>query len=103
MEKKCNNTMCDYLIEAKWCIFASVSYPSLVKIGSPGRLQAIILINYGILLVGRLRTHVTGISVEIDTFSYKKMQLKCRLTNGGHFVSGSRCYIQTDTLGDIWN
>ena len=53
---------------------------------SPGRRQAIIWTNAGILLIGPLETNFSEISVEILTFSFKKMRLKCRLWNDGHFV-----------------
>ena len=43
---------------------------------SPGRRQAIIWTNAGILLIGHLRTNFSEILIEIQTFSYKKMHLK---------------------------
>ena len=43
---------------------------------SPGRRQAIILTNAGILLIGPLGTNFSGILIEIQTFSFKKMRLK---------------------------
>ena len=43
---------------------------------SPGRRQAIIWINAGILLIGPLGTNISEISIEILTFSFKKMRLK---------------------------
>ena len=43
---------------------------------SSGRRQAIIWTNVGILLIGPLGTNFTEILIEIDTFSFKKMQLK---------------------------
>ena len=43
---------------------------------SPGRCQAIIWTNAGILLIGPLRTNLSGILSEIHTFSLKKMHLK---------------------------
>ena len=43
---------------------------------SPGRRQAIIWTNDGILLIGPLGTKFSGILIEIDTFSLKKMHLK---------------------------
>ena len=43
---------------------------------SPGRRQAIIWNNAGILLIGPLGTNFTGILIEIHTFSFKKMHLK---------------------------
>ena len=54
---------------------------------SPGRRQAIIWTNDFILLIGPLETNFNEILIGIYIFSFKKMHLKCRLENGGHFVS----------------
>ena len=43
---------------------------------SPGRRQAIIWTNAGILLIGPLRTNFSEILSEIQSFSFKKMHLK---------------------------
>ena len=43
---------------------------------SPGRRQAIIRTNAGILLIGTLGTNFSEILSEIHTFSFKKMHLK---------------------------
>ena len=43
---------------------------------SPGRHQAIIWTNAGILLIGSLGTNLSEILIKILTFSFKKMQLK---------------------------
>ena len=43
---------------------------------SPGRRQAIIWPNAGILLIGPLGTNFSQILIEIYTFSFKKMHLK---------------------------
>ena len=43
---------------------------------SPGRRQAIIWTNVGILLIGPLWTNFSEILIEIITFSFKKMRLK---------------------------
>ena len=43
---------------------------------SPGRRQAIIWTNYGILLIEPLGTNISEILIEILTFSFKKMRLK---------------------------
>ena len=43
---------------------------------SPGRRQAIIWTNDGILLIGPLGTNFSEILIEIHTFSFKKMHLK---------------------------
>ena len=55
------------------------------------RRQAIIWTNAGILLIETLGTNFSEILIKILTFSFKKMRLKCRLWNGGHFVSASMC------------
>ena len=56
---------------------------------SPGRRQAIIWNNAGILLIGTLGTNSSEILNEIHPFSLKKIVWKRRLRNGGHFVSAS--------------
>ena len=43
---------------------------------SPGRRQAIIWTNAGILLIGPLGTNFSEISIAIEIFSFKKMHLK---------------------------
>ena len=43
---------------------------------SPGRRQAIIWTNAGILLIGTIGTNFSEISIEILTFSFKKIRLK---------------------------
>ena len=43
---------------------------------SPGRRQAIIWTNAGMLLIGPLGTNFNEILIEIHTFSFKKMHLK---------------------------
>ena len=43
---------------------------------SPGRRQAIIWTNAGIMLIGPLGTNFSEILIEIRTFSFKKMRLK---------------------------
>ena len=66
------------VIEAEWRIYASVI---LTTIGSdnglsPGRRQAIIWTNAGILLIGPFRTNISEILIEIPTLPFKKMCLK---------------------------
>ena len=43
---------------------------------SPGRRQAIIWTNAGIILIGPLRTNFSEILIEIHTYSFKKMHFK---------------------------
>ena len=52
------------------------------------RRKAIIWTSVGILLIGPLGTHFSEIWIKIRNFSFKKMYLKCRLGNGGHFLQG---------------
>ena len=55
---------------------------------SPGRRQAIIWTNAGILLIRPLGTNVSEILIEIHTFSLKKCILKYQMENDGYFVQG---------------
>ena len=55
---------------------------------SPGRRQAIIWTNAGILLFGPKGRNFSEILIGIQIFSIKEM-LKCRLRNGVHFVAAS--------------
>ena len=61
---------------------------------SPGRHQAIIWTNAGILLIGPLGTNFSENLIGIQTFSFnsRKCPWKCRLRNGVHFVSASMCW-----------
>ena len=43
---------------------------------SPGRRQAIIWTNDGLLLIGPLETNFSEILIKIHTFSFKKIHLK---------------------------
>ena len=58
---------------------------------SPGRRQAIIWTNDGILLIGPLGTNFSEILIEIDTFSFKKMHLKMSSRKWRPLVSASMC------------
>ena len=55
---------------------------------SPGRRQAIIWTNAGILLIGPLGTNFNEILIEIHTFSLKKMHLKMSSAKGRLFSLG---------------
>ena len=57
---------------------------------SPGRRQAIIWTNAGILLIVPLGTNFSEILINILTFSFAKMHLKVSLAKWRHFVSASR-------------
>ena len=58
---------------------------------SPGRRQAIIWTNVGILLIRPLGTNFSEILIEIHAFYSRKCIGKCSLENGGHFVPASMC------------
>ena len=55
---------------------------------SPGRRQAIIWTNAGILLIGPLGTNFSEILIGIQTFSFKKMHLKMSSAKGRLFSLG---------------
>ena len=57
----------------------------------PGRRQAIILTNAGILLIRILGTKFSEILSDIRTFWLKKYIWKCHLQNGLYFVSVLMC------------
>ena len=64
-----------------WGRVTHICVGKLISIGSdnglsPGRRQAITWTNAGKLLIGPLRTNFREISIEIRTFSFKKMRLK---------------------------
>ena len=64
-----------------WGRVTHICVNKLIIIGSdnglsPGRRQAIIWTNAGILLIGPLGTNFNEIFIEIHTFSFKKMHLK---------------------------
>ena len=53
---------------------------------STRRRQTIIWTNAGIMLIRHLGTNFSEILIGNETFSFKKMHLKCRLLNGVHFA-----------------
>ena len=55
---------------------------------SPGRRQAIIWTNAGILLIRTLGTNFSGIQGQIYSFSFKKMHLKMSSAIGRPFILG---------------
>ena len=64
-----------------WGLVTHISVSKIIIIGSdnglsPGRRQAIIWTNDGILLIGHLRTNFGEIWIQINTFSFTKMNLK---------------------------
>ena len=87
-------TELNQLIEAELCIYASVNYAIIGSDNglSPGRRQAIIWTNAGILLIRTLETNFSEISSEIHTFSFTKIHLKMlSALNGGHLILASVC------------
>ena len=78
-----------------WGWVTHIGVGKLAIIGSdngwtPGRRQAIIWTNAGILLIGPLGANFSVILITILTFSFKKMQFKVSFAKwGGHFVSAS--------------
>ena len=71
---------------------------------SPGRRQAIIWTNAGILLIGPLRTNFSEILIEILTFSFKKMHLKMSFGKwppsclGLNVLSVNHCNVVCDSV-----
>ena len=64
-----------------WGRVTHICVSKLIAIGSdnglsPGRRQAIIWTNAGILLIGLLEINFSEILIEINTFSFNKMYLK---------------------------
>ena len=74
------SNLCNIVCLTHWGRVTHICIGNLTIIGpdyglSPGRRQAIISTNDGILLIGLLGTNFSEISIEIVTF-YKKMHLK---------------------------
>ena len=71
---------------------------------SPGRRQAIIWTNVGILLIGPLGTNFSEILIENNTFSFRKMHLKMSSVKWWPFVSASMCKYSQVSLqhNHIW-
>ena len=74
----------------KWTIIASDNGLS------PGRRQAIIWTNTGILLIGPLGTNFNEILIEIQTFSFKKMHLKMSSAKWRPFCLGLNVLTQSE-------
>ena len=69
------------VLSTHWVRVAHICVNKLTAIGSdnglsPGRHQAIIWTNAGLLLIGPLETNFSEILIEIRPFSFKKMHLK---------------------------
>ena len=77
---------CNYYIMETWKISHIKQMPS-----PRARRQAIIWTNARILLICALGTYFNEILIEMDTFHSRKSIWKCRLENGGPFVSAPMC------------
>ena len=66
---------------------------------SPGRCQAIIWTNVGILLIGPLGTNFSEMLIKIHTFSFKKIHLKMSSGKWRPFCLGLNSYQQFVTRG----
>ena len=85
-----------WLIEAEWRIYVG----KLTNLGShnglsPGRRQAILWTNAGILLIGPLGTNFSEILIEIQTFSLKKKRLKMSSAKCCSFCLGLNEFYRT--------
>ena len=85
-----------HLILIHWGRVTHICVGKLTIIGSDNglahaRSQAITWTIVGILLIGPQGINFSEMLIEIHTFSFKKINLKCRLENGGHFVPASMC------------
>ena len=85
-----------YLWLTHWGRVTHICVGKLTIIGSdnglsPGRRQAIIWTNTGILLIRPLGTNFSEISIGIQTLSFKKMLLKMSSVKWRPFVSASMC------------
>ena len=69
---------------------------------SPGRRQAIIWINAGILSIGPLGTYFSEIYIEILTFSFKEMRLKVSSAKWQPFCLGLNVLIRRWIQAIIW-
>ena len=82
-----------------WGRVTHICVSKLIIIGSdnglsPGRRQAIIWTNAGILLIGRLGTNFSEILIEIYTFSFKKMHMNMSSGKWRPFCLGLHVLIQ---------
>ena len=96
-----------------WGRVTHICVSKLTSIGSdnglsPGRRQAIIWTNTGMLLIGPLRKKFNGILIEIPTFSFKEMHLKmpsgkwqpfCLGLNVLKWINNTRCDFMSRSWG----
>ena len=69
---------------------------------SPGRRQAIIWTNSGILLIGPSGTNFSEILIGIQTFSFKKMHLKMSFAKWRPFCLGLNVLMLSETVYWHW-
>ena len=93
--KSCTRT-CTFWLQwlTRWGRVTHICVGNLTIIGSdiglsPGRRQAIIWTNAGILLIGPYGTNFSEFLIEILTFSFSKMSLKVSSAKWRPFVSAS--------------
>ena len=92
--KHCKLNIClPCLVLTHWGRVTHICVGKLTNIGSdnglsPGRRQAIIWTNTGILLIGTLGTNFSEILIVIHTFSFNKMHLKMSSAKLGPFCLG---------------
>ena len=82
-----------------WGLVTHICVDTLTNIGSdsgllPGRRQAIIWTNAGILLIGHLGTNFSEILIRIQTFSLKKIHLKMSVCEMASILSWPQ-YVKT--------
>ena len=93
---------CD--VSTHWGRVTHICVSKLTNIGSdnvlsPGRCQAIIFTNAGIVLIGPIRINFNEMLIKFMHFHSQKCIWKCRLENGGHFVSASMCFMWLTCFG----
>ena len=100
-ENAFENVLCeaDYgpeCVKTPWDRLTHICVSKQIIIGSdnglsPGRRQAILWTNAGILLMGPLRTNLSEILIEIHTFSFKKIHLKMSYEKMAAILSRLQC------------
>ena len=90
-----------------WGQVTHICVGNLTTIGSdnglsPGRRQAIIWTNAGILLIGPLGTNFSEISIEILAFSFTKMRLKVSYAKCRPFCLGLNVLTLPFLTSDVW-
>ena len=93
------------LIEDEWCIYASVNYTIICSDNSlsPGRRQAIIWNNAGLLLIGTLGTNFSEIFIEIKTFSLRNSHLKVSSAKVAAILFQPQCEICNISMDVTYN